>query len=104
MKMELRINVNANLCMGCRICELICSLVKYSEFNPSKSAIRIIRKVRTGTYCPVISPFTGIVLDAQGNPLVCDFCSGNPRCVQFCPTKAIVTISEKMTEARRSRI
>jgi Fe-S-cluster-containing dehydrogenase component len=102
--MEMKINVNANLCTGCRICELVCSLVKYSEFNPSKSAIRVIRKVRTGTYYPVISPFTGIVLDAQGDPLVCDFCTGNPECVQLCPTGAIITISKKMIGARRSEV
>ena len=29
--------VDADNCSGCRICELICSMVKFGEYNPQKS-------------------------------------------------------------------
>lgn len=35
--------VDADNCSGCRICELICSMVKSGQYNPQKSHIKLIR-------------------------------------------------------------
>ena len=35
--------VNPQLCTGCRICELVCSLSRDGECNPLKSCIRVLK-------------------------------------------------------------
>jgi len=39
--MKLEIEVNESKCVSCHICELICSSLYFSEFNPSKAKIQI---------------------------------------------------------------
>ncbi len=51
------IKVNADLCNGCRACELICSAYhaapQYSGNNPARSRIRVIREPLKDIYIPV---------------------------------------------------
>ncbi len=51
------IKVDADLCNGCRACEMICSAFhsapKYSGNNPARSRIRIIREPLKDVYVPV---------------------------------------------------
>jgi Fe-S-cluster-containing hydrogenase component 2 len=61
-------------CTGCKSCEMICSLIHFGQCNPSKSAIRIIRREKEGlVFCL---------------PLVCRQCDPAP-CIEACPSKAI---------------
>lgn len=81
--------VNHHRCDGCRLCELICSLSHFGEFNPARSAIRVEKNEKRGIYIPVVSPSGGLLFDPQGNPIICDLCDGSPRCVEVCPNDAI---------------
>ncbi len=51
------IKVNADLCNGCRACEVICSAFhsepKYSGNNPARSRIRVVRDPLKDIYVPV---------------------------------------------------
>jgi len=51
------IKINADLCNGCRACEMICSafhaLPKYSSNNPARSRVRVIRHPLEDIYVPV---------------------------------------------------
>ena len=51
------IKVDADLCNGCRACEVICSAFhatpKYSSNNPARSRIRVIRHPLKDIYVPV---------------------------------------------------
>ncbi len=51
------IKINADLCNGCRACEVICSAFhsepKYSISNPARARIRVIREPLSDIYLPV---------------------------------------------------
>ena len=51
------IKINADLCNGCRACEMICSafhaLPKYSSNNPARSRVRVVRHPLEDIYVPV---------------------------------------------------
>jgi carbon-monoxide dehydrogenase iron sulfur subunit len=86
---RMKLIVDPGRCDGCRLCELVCSLRLHGEFSPSRSAIRVSKTEKRGIYTPVVSPSTGLLLDPEGKPLVCDLCDGSPRCVEICPNDAI---------------
>ena len=60
-------------CTGCKICEMICSMGKYKEYNPAKSYIRILKNWELDVNIAALD-------------LRCDFCA---RCVSWCPTAAL---------------
>jgi Fe-S-cluster-containing hydrogenase component 2 len=62
----------AEKCTGCRLCELICSLVKEKEANPAKSRIQVSRLTMDGLFIPHI----------------CRNCK-EPPCIKACRRKAI---------------
>ena len=65
--------VDTDKCGGCRICELVCSMAKEKEFNPSKSLIKVLRNKEMDVNFVVLSN-------------KCDFCG---ECVEWCTHKAI---------------
>jgi len=65
------VNVDIGKCVGCRVCEYICSMEKNKSFNPTKARIRVVR----------IYPHTNAALN-------CRMCE-NPPCVPACPRKAL---------------
>lgn len=71
MKKEMLI-VNADLCIGCRMCEAICSLVHYGAIGISHARLKVLRYDN----------------DAFFNPVVCMQCEV-PHCASVCPEKAI---------------
>ena len=81
--------VDQTKCDGCRLCELVCSFRMLGEFNPARSAVKVLKYEKRGLYIPIISPYGGLLLDDDGLPLTCDLCHGRPRCVDVCPTRAI---------------
>lgn len=73
--MEKMIQVNMDKCIGCRTCEVACSLRNLGQSNPTRSRIRIIRYEKAGQYHNYV-------------PMVCQQCS-DPLCVAACPVKAL---------------
>lgn len=63
--------VDYKKCVGCRICELICSLTHENVFRPSISRIKVHSIYPRAEF-----------------PVVCRQCS-NPSCVEACPTGAL---------------
>jgi len=39
--------------------------------------------------CRAACPFGHLTADPEGRPAKCDLCGGAPRCVPFCPTRAL---------------
>jgi len=51
--MEKVLLIDYEKCTGCRLCELVCSVVHDGVSNPERSRIRIIKKEEEGFYIPV---------------------------------------------------
>jgi carbon-monoxide dehydrogenase iron sulfur subunit len=64
--------VNADVCIGCRMCEAICSLVHYGAIGISHARLKVLRYDN----------------EAFFNPVVCMQCE-IPHCASVCPDKAI---------------
>jgi len=88
--MEKVLIVDADKCTGCRVCELVCSMTKFGEYNPKKSYIKVIRNREMDVNI--------IALDSK-----CDFCN---ECVDWCLSKAlkIVTLEQAAILRKENRI
>lgn len=64
--------VNYEKCTGCRLCELVCSVVHQGVSNPSRSRIKVVKWEAEGLYVP----------------MTCQQCQDAP-CMNVCPVKAI---------------
>lgn len=64
--------VDPDLCTGCRICELRCSLYHHRESNPSRALLHVVRLESQGLFIPA----------------VCKHCT-EAFCMYACPTGAI---------------
>jgi anaerobic carbon-monoxide dehydrogenase iron sulfur subunit len=71
--MENVLIADADKCTGCKVCELVCSMAKFKEFNPEKSYIKILRNALLDVNIPAISAG-------------CDSCG---QCVEWCFDQAI---------------
>jgi len=65
--------VDADKCTGCKVCELVCSMKHYGEYNPKKSFIRVLMNKEAHVNIPVLE-------------MNCDFCG---TCVHWCPANAL---------------
>jgi Fe-S-cluster-containing hydrogenase component 2 len=46
--------------------------------------------------CVEACPLDAIFIDKSGNRVLkCDVCNGEPRCVEWCPTNALLFITDK---------
>ena len=70
--------VDAQICSGCRTCELACSFHHTGAFAPASSSIRISRSNETAE------------MDWKLEPS-CDLCAGEPEllCARYCQYGAI---------------
>lgn len=75
MSEELLIQVDVDKCVGCRTCEVTCSLKNTGQSNPTRSRIRVIRYEKLGHFHNYI-------------PMVCQQCS-EPLCMDACPVNAL---------------
>jgi len=82
--------VDGEKCTGCRVCELVCSMVKSGEYNPQKSCIRVLRNMELDVSIPVIK-------------VTCDFCG---QCIEWCFSEAIrlVDLEEAAIIRKAARI
>jgi Fe-S-cluster-containing dehydrogenase component len=67
-----KLSVVPNLCIGCRECELMCSLKHHGVFNPAMARIRVNRFAEEKCY----------------EPAACMHCDA-PECAQACPVEAM---------------
>lgn len=94
---------DANLCTGCRACELACSFRCEGVFQPSKSRIRIVKLDEDGADIPIgcehcedavciaVCPVKAIKRDEQTDAVLIDnsICIGCGECMVACPFGAI---------------
>lgn len=93
-----------DLCTGCEICQLACSMTKYGAYSPAKAHIRIRRDLKQLTFTPIACiqcdklpyhdspcmqacPVGAITRDKDTNAvIVADAkCTGCKLCVDACP-------------------
>ncbi len=70
--MEKILYIDHEKCTGCRLCELVCSVMHHGVSNPARSRIKVIKWEAEGIYVPT----------------VCQQCEDAP-CMTSCPAKAI---------------
>lgn len=94
------IKVDMRKCMGCRICEMACSLVNYNESNTKKSAIRINESHKMiGTFdvvycnqcgiCAKKCPVNAIIKEGKNWRIDEQLCTNCGICIEACPRKTI---------------
>lgn len=69
--------IASELCTGCMLCELACSMAKDGQVNPTRSRISVERHMIDGLYVPHI----------------CRNCK-NPPCIEACKRGALVKDAE----------
>jgi len=70
--MEKVLMINHQKCTGCRLCELVCSVMHDGVSNPTRSRIKVVKWESEGLYVP----------------MSCQQCEDAP-CLNVCPVKAI---------------
>ncbi len=107
----IRIVVDATKCVGCRVCESVCSLVNEGEANPSKARIKVVRNTMDSlvpncipvlcqqcetSSCELVCPAHAISRNAYGALIVDEEkCLGCKLCEIACPNGAITVNAEK---------
>jgi carbon-monoxide dehydrogenase iron sulfur subunit len=88
-------------CGACHICEMVCSLSREGECNPSPSRIRVLRGEMKETllvcqqcdvlFCAAVCPKGAIHRDEGSGTVLVDesLCNGCQACVAACPHQAI---------------
>ena len=87
----------SELCSGCRVCEVLCSLARLGVNNPKKAALRIIARfpdpgiyeINICSQCGVCAdecPTGAIQADGTAYSIDADACTGCGLCAKACPT------------------
>ena len=101
--MEKILFVNAEKCVGCRTCEMVCSLSHTDEVNPVRSRIKVVKwedkahaipmncRHCENAPCEEICPKQAISHTDQGYGVMIDLdkCIGCRSCLMVCPFGAI---------------
>ena len=113
--MEKVLTINYQKCTGCRLCELVCSVMHDGVSNPARSQqcedapclnvcpVKAVSRDEDYGFvavdydicigcrsCVAVCPFGAMnynVIDKK--VFKCDLCGGNPQCVRFCEEKAV---------------
>lgn len=97
--MKYTLIANPEKCVGCRICELVCSLHHENVVNPTMSRVRVIKDDRKGldipitcaqcetAFCMKICPVGAIKRDEKTGAMLVDgeSCIGCRACLIACP-------------------
>ncbi len=103
------IEVSHNKCVGCRLCELVCSLVHEGECSTTKARIRIFRDEEFGNnlvslcmhcaeaHCLESCAYGALSRDARTGAVLVDnkLCNGCEACLLVCPLGAISLDKQK---------
>ena len=90
-------------CTGCRLCELVCSVMHDGVSNPARSRIKVMKWESEGIYVPVscqqcedapcmnVCPVKAISRDEDTDAVMVDYnvCIGCRSCVAVCPFGAM---------------
>jgi carbon-monoxide dehydrogenase iron sulfur subunit len=128
------IKYKKELCTGCRICEVVCSMNHLGKINPKEARIQyndnwphigqvnfcrqcakkacidacntgalslsedgrvvIDRELCTGCLECSEACIFGVLPSNGSYPLFCDTCDGSYECIKWCPTKALLKVSD----------
>ncbi|MBI4283615.1 MAG: 4Fe-4S dicluster domain-containing protein [Chloroflexi bacterium] len=105
------IEISHDTCVGCRLCVMICSLVKEGECSATGARIRIIRDEEFGNnlvavctqcaeaYCVESCPVSALSRDPETGAVLVDegLCNGCEACIAACPIGAIYLDKDKGT-------
>ena len=88
------ISIIDELCTGCRGCQMICSLINSTEFNPQKARIQFAKVDELGISIPLFG--CNVVSCPKRDE------DGTPPCVNLCPTGALLydTLEELASKRR----
>lgn len=96
-----------NKCIGCRICELVCSFSKNKIFQPSRARIKVLSNhLGIGNFpiickqcddiiiCSKACPQNAIKKDANTGAVIINYdaCTGCGFCIKACPIKGAISI------------
>lgn len=97
------LKIDYQKCTGCRLCELVCSVVHDGISNPARSSIKVMKWESKGLYipmscqqcedapCMIACPVKAISRDEALDRVMVDYdiCIGCRTCVSVCPFGAM---------------
>lgn len=103
------IDISHNNCVGCRLCEFVCSLVHENECSTTMSRIRILRDEEFGNnlvslcmqceeaHCLNSCAYDAISRDEKTGAVLIDskLCNGCEACLVVCPVNAVFFDKQK---------